>query len=124
MLKIKKKALSYDYEGHHYNNITTNMLGCFNDVLKIIYNLPVLIIVQIICLEVINILRRVEKKIEEFFSIDVLRPPRVLIKILIDAATLKSYLISLFYLGSDIFQSKILITTFVICDLIYYMMFI
>jgi hypothetical protein len=48
------------------------MLGCFNDVLKIIYNLPVLIIVQIICLEVINILRRVEKKIEEFFSFDVL----------------------------------------------------
>jgi hypothetical protein len=72
MLKIKKKALSYDYEGHHYNNITTNVLGCFNDVLKIIYNLPVLIIVQIICLEVINILRRVEKKIEEFFSFDVL----------------------------------------------------
>lgn len=100
------------------------MLGCFNDVLKIIYNLPVLIIVQIICLEVINILRRVEKKIEEFFSIDVLRPPRVLIKILIDAATLKSYLISLFYFGSDIFQSKTLTITFVICDLIYYMMFI
>jgi hypothetical protein len=77
MLNKKKKALSYE------------CVGVFNNFLKIICSLPVLIIVQIIFLGVINILRSVEKKVEEFFSIDVLWPPKFLAEILADAATPK-----------------------------------
>jgi len=50
-------------------------------------------------------------KVEEFFSHDVLWPPKVLTKIHVDAATFRSHLISLFHLEGSIFQFKTPLTT-------------
>jgi len=47
-----------------------------------------------------------KENVEDFWSHGIMWPSKVLAEILVNATTSKSYLISLFYIRGEIFQSK------------------
>jgi hypothetical protein len=68
--------------------------------------LPISIIMQIIFFRCNKYLMDLRDKIEEFLSHDMLWPLKVLAEILVDSATSRSHLVSLFDLRGCIFQSE------------------
>ena len=86
--------------------MTTSLSKDFNNVLKNICGLPVSIIVKIIFFRCNKYFVECKEKVKDFWSHDILRPPKVLTEIIFNATTSKSHLISLFDIKSEIFQSK------------------
>ena len=102
-VELKEKlALSYDL-GRHYGNMTTNLSEIYNNILKSVFGLPIMAIMQMTFFRKKKIFVERRANVEEFLERDVMWPPVVLTELTATAGASRSHFATLFDMRRDLF---------------------
>ena len=102
----EKLVLSYDFSSCRYGNMTTNLSEIYNNILKNVYGLPIMTIVQKIFFKANKFFVERRVNVKEFLARDEMWSPTVLTELTATIGASRSRFANLFDMKKDYFRLR------------------